>query len=93
MRVLIKVEFFCALDDVLCPQDAAERRERCHGDYRHAKSLLADSGFRESEYFDVFHVLMAQGGFCDCEILYNVAETSRLKSTYWEKREERHEHE
>jgi hypothetical protein len=26
---------------------------------------------------------MQQGGFCDCEILYNVAEQSRLKAEYW----------
>jgi hypothetical protein len=28
-------------------------------------------------------VLAARGGFCDCEVLYNAAEESRLKSEYW----------
>lgn len=26
------------------------------------------------------------GGFCDCEILYNVAEESHFKSKYWKAR-------
>jgi hypothetical protein len=34
----------------------------------------------------VFHVLMAQGAFCDCEILYNIATESRLKSQYWQRK-------
>ena len=32
---------------------------------------------------EVFDVLRSQGGFCDCEVLYNVSESSRLKATYW----------
>lgn len=30
-----------------------------------------------------FHVFMSMGGYCDCEILFNVAESSRLKAEYW----------
>ena len=26
---------------------------------------------------------MRQGGFCDCEVLYNVLDESRLKAEYW----------
>jgi hypothetical protein len=44
--------------------------------------LLLKQGFKDDEFFEVFHVLMRQGGFCDCEILYNVAEQSRLKAEY-----------
>ena len=29
---------------------------------------------------------MLKGGFCDCEILYNVVEESRLKAEYWQAR-------
>jgi hypothetical protein len=32
---------------------------------------------------DILAVLHSLGGCCDCEILYNVAEESRLKSEYW----------
>ena len=48
--------------------------------------VLALGGFREDEHFDVFHVLMARGGYCDCEILYNAVEVSRLKAEYWRAR-------
>jgi len=32
---------------------------------------------------DVLDVLRSQGACCDCEVLYNVAENSRLKARYW----------
>ena len=44
------------------------------------------NGFTQDELFDVFHVLMDKGGYCDCEILYNAAEESRLKAEYWRAR-------
>ncbi|HET8623735.1 MAG TPA: DUF2695 domain-containing protein [Gemmatimonadales bacterium] len=83
MRCLAGAKIFQALDDVLCPADGARPRQECHGDYRHARGVLLNRGFREVELFDVFHVLMAQGGYCDCEILFNVAEVSRLKAEPW----------
>ena len=86
MRCLRGAGVFGALDDLLCPADAAQPRQPCHGDYRHARAVLAVRGFREDEFFDVFHVLMAGGGYCDCEILYNAVEESRLKSEYWRAR-------
>lgn len=88
MRILLRVRAFEALDDVLCPPDASQPRQRCHGDYRHARAVLLDRRFREDELFDVFHVLMARGGYCDCEILYNAVEESRLKAEYWRARAE-----
>jgi hypothetical protein len=89
MRSLLGAGVFEALDDVLCPADPARGRGRCHGDYRHARSVLLARGFRADELFDVFHVLMAQGGYCDCEILYNAAAVSRLKAEYWRARAEK----
>jgi hypothetical protein len=88
--LLLRARFFEALDDVLCPADASARGPECHGDYRHARAVLLARGFREDELFDVFHVLMAQGGYCDCEILLNAAETSRLKAEYWQGRAKEH---
>ena len=29
---------------------------------------------------------MAQGGYCDCEILFNVARESRFAAAYWSSR-------
>jgi hypothetical protein len=88
MRSLFGAGIFEALDDVLCPADASHPRQQCHGDYRHARAVLVARGFREDEQFDVFHVLMARGGYCDCEILYNAVEESRLKAEYWRARAE-----
>ena len=86
MRCLAEAKFFEALDDVLCPADGSHARQPCHGDYRHARATLLMRGFREDELFDVFHVLMARGGYCDCEILHNAVEASRLKAEYWRTR-------
>ena len=86
MRVLFGARVFPALDDVLCPADASAARPQCHGDYRHTRPILLARGFTEDEMFDVFHVLMARGGYCDCEILYNAVDESRLKAEYWRAR-------
>jgi hypothetical protein len=55
--------FFARLDDLLSPEDEAVTPAVCHGDFRHAKRILAEKGFGErdgiDEVFDVCHVLMA----------------------------------
>jgi Protein of unknown function (DUF2695) len=84
MGILNTTSFFVALDEVFTrPENPAV----CWGDFRVAKSLLPTKGFFESEYFDVFSVLMAQGAYCDCEILYNVAEGSEFARLYWANRQ------
>lgn len=87
MKCLHGSRFFHALDDRMCPVDPSVPRASCWGDYRVSKSILPGLGFPEAKHFDVFHVLMAQGGFCDCEILLNVVSESRLKTEYWKARE------
>src|ERR1700730_5311950 len=49
------------------------------------------SGFEPSEFADIFAVLRAKGGFCDCEILCNASQSNRLKAQYWCGRTEREE--
>ena len=88
MRVLFGARVFEALDDVLCPRDTSHPRPQCHGDFRHARAILLARGFKEPELFDVFNVLMARGGYCDCEILYTAVDESRLKAEYWKARAE-----
>jgi hypothetical protein len=83
MNCLVATGFFPALDDLLCPLDASLEPQRCCGDFKHTKSALTALGFAESEFSDIFEVLMEQGAFCDCEILYNVADPSRLQANYW----------
>ena len=83
MKCLDRSLFFEKLDDVLCPKDCSEVRQGCGSDYKLSESILLASGFDASDLVDIFDVLRGQGGFCDCEILYNVAESSRLKAEYW----------
>jgi hypothetical protein len=78
--------FFAALDEMFCPKSSATQAPTCAGDFRYAKQALQPCGFEESDWSDVFHVLMGQGAFCDCEILYNAATESRLKTQHWHRR-------
>jgi hypothetical protein len=60
---------------------------QCHGDYRNAKRILAGIGFADKEeQFDIFHVLMDEGGYCDCEILYNAFRETEYAKNYWSSR-------
>jgi hypothetical protein len=79
-----------ALDDAFCPRLPFKSRTRCHGDFRTTKALLPKHRFTPGEFSDVLHVFMLQGGYCDCEILYNVYERSRLRSEYWKARADGH---
>lgn len=86
MKCLIGSRFFEKLDDQMSPAPIWKKGSLCQGDFRIAKKVLPQCGFREDEYSDVLHVLMAQGAYCDCEILYNVAPQSRLKAKHWHQR-------
>lgn len=85
LGVLLAKRFFAELDELFCPEVSAKKSLACSGDFRHAKKVLEICGFKGSLLSDVFHVLMAQGAFCDCEILYNVAPESRLKANHWQR--------
>ena len=83
MKCLDRSRFFSTLDDLLCPNEASLARKVCGEDYKLSESVLRTAGFDSEEMADIFDVLRSKGGCCDCEILYNVAESSRLKSQYW----------
>ena len=86
MTCLRRSHFFEQLDDLLCPKPVLHQREVCAGNYTISERVLKASGFDSEDLQDVFNVLRAQGSCCDCEILYNVAESSRLKAEYWKNR-------
>lgn len=86
LRSLQERGFFAELDHVFCPQKSMTAAQVWSGDFRQAKRTLQHCGFEKSDWPDVFHLLMGQGAFCDCEILYNAATESRLKSHYWQRR-------
>jgi hypothetical protein len=83
MKYLARSRFFESLDDLLCPSEESCGARKCGGDYGLAESLLLASGLDQADLDDVYAVLRAQGGCCDCEILYNVTDSSRLKAKYW----------
>ena len=83
LAVLQHSGFFPALDKVLYPEVRSSRQKECSGDFRYSKDVLKACGLGESDWSDVFHVLMDEGAFCDCEVLYNVAPESRSRVDYW----------
>ncbi len=83
MTCLRRSHFFERLDDLLCPKGDSGQRQVCEGNYKISKRILEAAGFDSDDLRDMFAVLRAQGACCDCEVLYNVAESSRLKSEYW----------
>ena len=78
MRVLRSVGFFAKLDGLI-----AADGQRCSGDYALTRVVMAGLSFPEEDVEDVLAVLHANGGHCDCEILYNVASESTLSHEYW----------
>ena len=86
MKSLVRSGFFEKLDDLLCPNDDPHPRRMCGGNYEISAAVLLTSGFEQADLADILDVLGSKGGCCDCEILFNVVESSRLKSEYWRRR-------
>jgi hypothetical protein len=86
MKRLERTGFFDKLDDLLSPEDNSAPSKTCDGTCKLAESILSASGFDHADLGYIFGVLQSMGGCCDCEVLYNVAESSRLKSKYWRKK-------
>jgi hypothetical protein len=86
LKVLASKRFFEALDDQLCPADPAQPHPSCGGTYVISTEILSSYGFGPEEIGEITQVLKSRGACCDCEILFNVAEESRLKSRYWKAR-------
>ena len=82
MGCLGRSKFFEELDDHLSPADKPIAPERCRGTFEISDLILRSQGYDEAARTDIFDVLRSKGGFCDCEILYNVVETNRLKAEY-----------
>jgi hypothetical protein len=88
MKCLEGTVFFEKLDDLLSPQDHSIPPRDCDGAYKISEMILLSSGFKHADLDDIFAVLHSKGGCCDCEVLYNVSETNRLKGNYWRRRAE-----
>jgi Protein of unknown function (DUF2695) len=83
MKCLARCSYFEKLDELLSPEDNSTPPQNCDGTFRLSKTILLASGFERDALDDIIAVLQSRGGFCDCEVLYNAAETSRLKAKYW----------
>jgi hypothetical protein len=83
MTCLTRSGYFEKLDDLLSPEDASRAPQSCEKTFKLSVSILLASGFQRGDLDDIFAVLQSKGGHCDCEVLFNVAETSRLKAKYW----------
>jgi hypothetical protein len=90
LKTLRGVQFFQALDDRMCPTDPSLVRVPCARSYAISAAILNDRGFDSDTVGEIIQVLEARGAHCDCEILFNVAEDSRLKSEYWKSRAAEH---
>jgi len=78
--------FFELLDDRFSPTDSSQEPVKCGHSFDVTRVILAGLAMDEEDINDVIDVLHSQGACCDCEVLYNVAEESRLKSNYWKAR-------
>ncbi len=85
MKCLVRSDYFTKLDDLLSPRDNSNLPQICDGTYKISELILLASGFERADLADIFGVLHSRGGCCDCEVLYNVAESSRFKTKYWRK--------
>ncbi|MGA3133753.1 MAG: DUF2695 domain-containing protein [Terracidiphilus sp.] len=86
LGVLEKRSFFTRLDDLFCPVDPSIDRAKCGHSFDKSVSILRDLDMNlddVDDVEDVLGVLRFRGACCDCEVLYNMAEESRLKSEYW----------
>lgn len=83
MTCLGRCGYFEKLDELLSPVDNSASVEKCDGSFGLSEMILLAAGFGRAELEDIFAVLHSKGGCCDCEVLYNVAEKSRLKANYW----------
>lgn len=84
LGVLGRDRFFERLDDLFFPVDASREPVRCDGSFARSIEILRQLGFDPLEIEEVTAVLHSRGACCDCEVLYNVAEESRLRSNYWQ---------
>jgi len=86
MKCLSRYRFFEKLDDALSPIDSSQVPRKCSSSYEISEQILLALGFTPTDTADIFGVLKYKSAGCACEILFNVAESSRFRETYWRNR-------
>ena len=51
--------------------------------FENSLKILRELRMDSDDIDDIIAVLHSKGGCCDCEVLYNVADESRLRTQYW----------
>jgi hypothetical protein len=85
MAHLERSNFFNELDQLFSPDDRSVTAKKCDGSFSASGEILKRFDLSDELTADVFEVLRSKGGFCDCEVLYNVAPDSRLRSAHWKR--------
>jgi Protein of unknown function (DUF2695) len=86
LRCLQRRNFFERLEGNVFPEGPGSRGT-CDHSYRHLISLMEAEAWPDKDHReDVFDVMRSKGGFCDCEIIYNVAPESQVREHYWKRR-------
>ncbi|HXR38031.1 MAG TPA: hypothetical protein VN776_03025 [Terracidiphilus sp.] len=83
LELLARQKFFECLDDRLCPAESSQRRAWCQGGFEITVRILNEIGIYPEEIQQALKALAAMGSECDCGVLYNAAQQSRLKTEYW----------
>ena len=74
--------FFEKLESMVFPTGVIDNKV-CDGTYAISIRILTESGFDEEDQLDLLAVAQSMGGFCDCEIVLNVDEDSKVRADYW----------
>lgn len=86
LGVLERSRFFECLDERFYSIQGARVLQQCSGSHEVSTEILRDLKMNADDIRDILAVLRSRGGCCDCEVLYNVASESNLRSDYWKAR-------
>ena len=84
LAVLTRQHIFASLDERMSPSATTATPQACKHDFSMLTEVLTENGFNSEDQQDILSVMLVNGAHCDCEVLYNVAEKSRLKTSYWQ---------
>jgi hypothetical protein len=83
LELLTRKKLFERLDDRFCPADSTHARAWCQGGFELTARILSEAGIEPEQVEPILQELSANGSSCDCGVLFNAAQESRLKTEYW----------
>ena len=79
---LDKRDFFRRLEELVWP-DGLNGRKVCDGTFANTLLMTAGVGYTPNDQDDILEVMRARGGFCDCEVMLNVAPDCEVRERHW----------